>query len=286
MSARNGRTVRGFLSDSETGAITDSFAEQEHSDRHEVLGQVKGTVPEGATVRAVLTRLHERVLDEQVVGEAVVDEGGWYQVQYQRPAPQSESDSSLTVRLYAPNGELLGESVPVLSPPRRAQIHLRPTRIPAVPSEYALLEREISDGLESGMAGIEGADESVLEEVSAWLDVDSERLMLFQNARALESDTGLPAPMFYAMGRNGLGPSPDDLVDVPIHELRTTIEEAIADGIVDADQFTNLDSLVDQLAQQIIEYATRTDRQSVEPGLAEILSAADIPAETITRVLR
>jgi hypothetical protein len=136
------------------------------------------------------------------------------------------------------------------------------------------------------MAGIEGADETVLEEVSAWLDVDSERLMLFQSARALESDTGLPAPMFYAMGRNGLGPSLDDFVDVPIHELRTTIEEAIAEGIVDADQFSDLDSLVDQLAQQILEHATRADRPPAEPGLTEVLSAADIPTETIKQVLR
>ena len=122
MSPPNGRTVRGFLSE----AITETFDEQD-SNRLEVFGQVKGAVPEGATVRAVVTTLHERVLDEQVVGEASLDEGGWYQIQYQRPATHSESDTSLTVRLYSPNGELLGQSVPVLSPPQRAQIHLRPS---------------------------------------------------------------------------------------------------------------------------------------------------------------
>ena len=105
-------------------------------------------------------------------------------------------------------------------------------------------------------------------------------------ARALESDTGLPAPMFYAMGRSGLGPSLDELVDVPIHELRTSIDEAIAEGIVDADRFSTPDALVDRLAEQIVEHATRADRQPAEPGLTEILSAADIPAETIKRVLR
>ena len=281
MSPPNGRTVRGFLSE----AITETFDEQD-STRLEVTGQVKGAVPDGATVRAVVTTLHERVLDEQVVGEASLDEGGWYQMQYQRPATHSESDTSLTVRLYSPNGELLGESVPVLSPPQRAQIHLRPRRASAVPSEYTLLEREVADGLESGMTAIEGAAEAVLEEVSAWLDVDSERLALLQQARALESDTGLPAPMFYAMGRSGLGPSLDELVDVPIHELRTTIDEAIAEGIVDADRFSTPDALIDRLAEQIVEHATRADRQPAEPGLTEILSAADIPAETIKRVLR
>ena len=88
------------------------------------------------------------------------------------------------------------------------------------------------------------------------------------------------------MGRSGLGPSLDELVDVPIHELRTSIDEAIAEGIVDADRFSTPDALVDRLAEQIVEHATRADRQPAEPGLTEILSAADIPAETIERVLR
>ena len=49
---------------------------------------------------------------------------------------------------------------------------------------------------------------------------------------------------------------------------------------------SNPDALVDRLAEQIVEHATRADRQPAEPGLTEILSAADIPAETIKRVLR
>ena len=107
MSPPNGRTVRGFLSE----AITETFDEQD-SNRLEVFGQVKGAVPEGATVRAVVTTLHERVLDEQVVGEASLDEGGWYGFSTsarQRTANQTPASRS---GCTAPNGELLGQSVP------------------------------------------------------------------------------------------------------------------------------------------------------------------------------
>ena len=109
------------------------------------------------------------------------------------------------------------------------------------------------------MAGLDGAEDSVIDEVSEWLDVDPERLMLFQQARALESDTGLPAPLFYALGRSGTGPALEELLDVPMHELRTTVEEAVADGIVDAEPLGDLDSLVERLAHQVVDHATRAD---------------------------
>ncbi len=261
--------------------------EQEITDRCEVGGQVKGSLPEGATVRAVLSTLREGVLAEQVVAETIVSSDGWYRMSYECPARSTESsDTSLTVRLYAPSGELIAESTPVLSPARRTRVDLRPLRASPGPSEYALLERHIAAELETGAEALAGAEASVIEEVSDWLDVDSERLMLFQQARALESDTGLPASMFYALGRGGAGLTLEELVDVPIHGLRTAVEEAAADGIVDAELLENLDSHVEQLARHVVERATCPDRQPLQYGVAEILEAADIPPRTIAHVLR
>ena len=279
MSAPNGRAVRGLAADRGTGV--------ELSDDHEVVGQVKGRVPEGATARAVWRTLYEGIVDEKVVAETGVDAAGWYRIRYQPPAyDRDTSDSSLAIQLYGPEGRLLGESAPLLAPPRRATIHVRLTLTPALPSEYTTLEQEVAEGLSAGVSAIEGAEESVIEEVSAWLDVDSDQLALLQRARALEGETGLPAPLFYAMGRNGVGPALDDLVDVPIHELRTTIDEAVANGIVEADRLGDTDSLVEELAQRVVERAIGDDRAPQEAGLAEILAAADIPPETMKHVLR
>jgi hypothetical protein len=279
MSLSDGRAVRGSHSDRGTRA--------ELPDHYEVVGQVKGRFPEDATVRAVWRTLFEGVLDAQVVGETGVDAAGWFRIRYQPPvAGLGTSDSSLAIQLFGPEGQVLGESAPLLAPPPRARIHVRPTRTSALPSEYTLLEREVGEGLNAGVSAMVGAEESVIEEVSAWLDIDSDQLALLQRAHALESETGLPAPVFYVVGRSGVGPALEDLVDVPIHELRTTIDEAVADGIVEADRLGDVESLVGELAQRVVEQAIRTDREPQEPGLADILAAADIPPDTIARVLR
>ena len=244
-------------------------------------------MPEGATVRAVLTTLRDGVLSEQVVAEGSVNSAGWYRMAYERPARSTgSSGTSLSARLYALSGELIAESTPVLSPQRRTRVDLRPRRATTGPSEYALLDRRIADGLETGVAGLDGAEESVIEEVSDWLDVDAERLMMFQQARALENETGLPGPVFYALGRNGLGLDLEDLLDVPIHELRTAVEEAAADGIIDSAPLGNLDSLVEELAHQVVEHAIQPGRQPLGPGLGDVLVAADLPPDAIAHVLR
>ncbi len=114
---------------------------------------------------------------------------------------------------------MIAESTPVVSPARRTRVDLRPRRVSVGPSEYVLLERRITEQLETGVAGIDRVDASALEEVSGWIDVDAERLMMFQQAQALENETGLPGSVFYALGRTGTGIALDDLLDVPRRRL-------------------------------------------------------------------
>jgi hypothetical protein len=185
----------------------------------------------------------------------------------------------------AGSAEPLAQSTPVLSAPQRTRIDVRAPRIASVASEYTELERQIGEDLETGLGALEGADESVIDEVSNWLDIDPEQLMLFQEALALERDTGVPAPVFYALGRGGAMPTLDHLLEVPVHELRTTIEEAAADGVIDLERIGDLDAVVDRLAAQIVEHAMQPDR-GVRGQLGDVLAAAGIPAPTIAAVLR
>src|SRR5262245_25022046 len=252
----------------------------------EVVGQVKGPVQEGASVRAVLKTLRDRALVEEVVAEGAINSAGWYRMAYQRPRRSSDaSDTSLSVRLHAPDGELVVESVPLLSPPQPARVDLRPRRAARGPSEYTLLERRLAEALERGPSALDGAESTVVQEVADWIDVDVERLAMFQEARALERETGLPAPGFYALGRSGIDPS-FDLIDVPAAELRTTIVEAAADGIVDADALGDVDALVEQLARHALERSLRADAPRRFPGVLEVLEAADIPRDAIAHTLR
>ena len=63
----------------------------------------------------------------------------------------------------------LRSPLPSLSPPPRTRIDLRVPRVASTPSEYAELERQITEDLESGAGALEGADERVIGEVADWL---------------------------------------------------------------------------------------------------------------------
>jgi hypothetical protein len=254
---------------------------------HEIVGRIRGAIPEGSTVRAVVKSLRAGHIHEQVVAEGAVDATGWYRVRYDAASVSAEpGDTSLSVYMHAPGSvEPLAQSTPVLSAPQRTRIDVRAPRIASVPSEYVQLERQLAEDLERGIAALDDADESAIDEVSNWLDVDPEQLMLFQEARHLEQQTGVSAPVFYALGRSGTAPALDNLLDVPIHELRTTIEEAAADGVIDLESLGDVDTVVDRLAAQIVEHAMQPD-QSGRAGLGEVLAAAGIPSPTIAEVLR
>ena len=266
--------------------VTEAFVEGAPAEQHEVVGRIRGAIPEGSTVRAVARRLRAGHIHEQVVAEGSVDATGWYRLRYDAESASAEpGDTSLSVSLHAPGSdEPITQSTPVLSAPQRTRIDVRAPRSAGAPSEYAALERQIAEDLEGGVGAIEGADESVIDEVSNWLDVDPEQLTLFQEARHLEQQTGVPAPAFYALARGGIAPALDNLLDVPLHELRTTIEEAAADGAIDLESLGDVDTVVDRLAAQIVEHAIQPD-QPGRGNLGEVLAAAGIPPPTIAEVL-
>ena len=261
--------------------------EREELGGGEVSGRVRGPLPDRPSVHAVLTTLREGALAEEVVGEAPVDEAGEYRMSYPRPdlASAAGADVSLRVRVLDASGEPVAESAPLLAPTARERIDVRLPHAPAGPSEYAFFERQLAEGLTAGLASLEGADEEVLQEVAEWLEVDPAQLALFKQARALEGETALPGSAFYALGRGGLGLEAEDLVDVPVHELRTTVEEAVAAGVVDAEALGEMDALVERLARHVVDEAVRPGREARSPGLAEVLAAADLPPATIAGVL-
>ena len=257
------------------------------AEQYEVVGRIKGTFPEASRVRALVKDLRDGQIQQHVVAEGTVDAAGWYRLSYDvTRIADAPGDTSLSIHLHAPGQEEpIAQSMPVLSPPSRTRIDLRAPRLATLPSEYALLERQIAEDLDRGIDALDGAGESVIDEVSTWLDVDREQLLLFHDARSLEQQTGVPSPVFYALGRTGTAPSLDDLVDVPVSELHTTIVEAIADGLIDREPLGDLHDVVERLASQIVEHAVQSDDPD-RGGLVQVLAAADIPPAMISDTLR
>ena len=252
----------------------------------EIAGHVKGELPDRGQVQAVVKTLRRRTLDEAIVAHAPVDPDGRYRLTFEAPDRGGETDASVTVRLLSGDGEPIAESTPRLLRQRHLRIDVRAPRRGNGPSEFALVAERIAEGLDSGAEGLDGAEDEVIREVSDWLDVDAERLALYQEARALEAKTGVPAAAYYALGRTGTGPAPDRLVDASIAELRTTLEEAVAEGLVDRDTLGDLDPLVARIADQVVTQTAHSTDDAREPGLVDVLAAAGIPADTIAQILR
>src|SRR5262245_28042773 len=95
MALPDGATLRGFPADAGTGAGVAGAA----SDQYDIVGSVRGSLPDGAAVHAVLKTLRNGTLEEEVAAEAPVDAAGSYRLVFERPAGTLEtSDTSLTVR--------------------------------------------------------------------------------------------------------------------------------------------------------------------------------------------
>jgi hypothetical protein len=253
----------------------------------EVRGRVEGTVPPGATVEAVLRTVAGGTLDERVVARGALDDAGRYRLRYERAAAAAPAVTSLAVRLRTAAGAALAESVAVLSPAASARIDLRAPRGARAIPEQAAVERRLASALDGGVETLDGLEPRAVAELAEWLDLEPDRLAALQRARALAAEIGVPVAVPYALGRAGVPLELAALAEVPAHALRTTVEEAVASGIVDGGVLDALDSALDALHARAVDAALLPgDAEDAEPGLAEILAAAELPAERVRDVLR
>jgi hypothetical protein len=252
----------------------------------EVCGRVLRPVPDGSTVEVVLRSLTGGGLIDETAAETMVNRAGWYRLAYAPATGSDSADVSLVVRLRGPDGAPIVESDPLLSPPGRARVDLRPPAGTGQISEYLQLQRRVGAELQAGVAGLDALAPEVVEEVASWLHLETDRLLLLQQARLLEAENGLPGALFYGLGRCGLPLALEDLAEVPLAQLRTTVEEAVAGGITCREILPGLEATLDRLGERVVDRLLEPGRQAVRPGLAEVLAAAELPSDATRRLLR
>jgi hypothetical protein len=259
-------------------------------ERHEVHGRVWGPIIGGANIRGVLYALRsdgsEHRIEQEIAGETPVDKSGLFHLQYNPSAHNSTASvTSLELQLRGPEDELLVESAPVDITRQHIRVDLRMPGGDRGPSEYELLEDRFHSEIEAGSAILDGLSPDALFELADEIDVEPERLALLQRVRALEAETGLPAPIFYALGSNGLSVELVDLIDVPQSELRATINAAIDDEIISETMTQDVDTLLAQLSESVVEQVLEADQSSMGTGFGEILASADLPREVVREML-
>ena len=240
----------------------------------EIRGKVRGSFPEGASVRATLGVLDAGGVRSHVAAQAPVSRSGRFVLLYERSA--AAADAALTVQLVGPDAVTLAVSQPVLSAPAQLRIDLHPRRSRG-PSEYTLLQQHVGLELGGGLEAVQALRAEALVEVAAWLRIEPERLTLLVAALRLEAETRVPAPAYYGLGRSGLPLALEELYDVSEEELSTTLAEAVASGWIEP--LEDLDGVVGRLSQQLVEHALQPRAGAATPGLGAALGAAPLPVE-------
>ncbi|MDJ0721344.1 MAG: hypothetical protein QNJ04_06930, partial [Desulfobacterales bacterium] len=265
-------------------------ADPDH-DPHEVHGRVWGPVVEGTKVRGVLNTLRRDDagygIEQASVGETPVDKRGAFNLAYNPSIRQpAAAETRLELQLRGPEDELLVASEPVDMTRQRARIDLQMPGSQGAPSEYELLADRLHGEIEAGPAILDGLSPEALFELADEIDVEPDRLELLQRARGLKHETGLPAAMFYALGRNGMSIELEDLIDVPREELRATIIAAADDMIVNESMVPDLEALLAELAERVRDRVLEADPSTMGTGLGEIMASADLPRDTVRAILQ
>ena len=257
--------------------------------RHEVYGRVRGPLVVGAKIRAVVYSLSgdssEQEIKQEIVGETPVDESGGYRLEYDLPQDATAAVTSLQVQLLGPDDRLLVESDPLDILRHRLRVDLRISGGVNGPCEYELIEDRLYREREAGPAVLDGLSSDALFELADAIDVEPERLALLQRVRALEVETGVSGPIFYALGRNGLSIELEDLIDVPLSELRATIVASVDDQIVDETTLQGIAGRLARLSELVLDRVLEADQPSIIAGLGEILASADVPRDVLRKVL-
>ncbi len=270
-------SVEGFVADAETGtALAELRVEIWPTGREASEPWAVASSDEHGGFTFALPVEHSPDLDDDALVEVelrVIDRGRVQvrQVRALRPFERSE-----VVVIEVPS--------PVAMPPRGLELEAEldtPSEAGSL-SEYAAVQELVGAEIET----VDELEDEAIDELARGVGVDAERVALLYRAQQLEAQTGLPGALFYALGRGRLPIEPHELVDLPVAELRVTIEEAVADGTVGADLLEDLDAVLEQLSLRGIDTLLEGGASLLGGGLATILASADLPTETMRHVLR
>ncbi|MDX2019474.1 MAG: neuraminidase-like domain-containing protein [Deltaproteobacteria bacterium] len=255
-----------------------SLVDDSRSQRR-VQGQVIGSLPPGAEAHIFIRTLRDGHIEERLVATAGISGEGDFSAPYDIPTDGSR-DWALQVKVIDEAGALVCASPPVFGPDTNAFVNLRvPHGSERRACELTQIEQRLEEQLKDGLAAITQCQPEQLEELAQWLGVPAPRLHLLQQACALQDQTHAPRALFFALGHARSTISLADIQSASARDLRTAVQEAVADHIVDESVLSGLDQ---HLARLIDLYlATEAER----PPLWTMLEAADLPEETIKHVL-
>jgi Tc toxin complex TcA C-terminal TcB-binding domain/Neuraminidase-like domain/Salmonella virulence plasmid 28.1kDa A protein/Putative peptidoglycan binding domain len=201
------------------------------------------------TVRAFAVTLG----NERLLGSATTDVDGGYMIRY----PVSDESIDLLVRVFrsATIRTPLITSPLVLDASREETLNLAPDRnVFHARSEFD----DVADALDSVLEGREPpspTDARSIILLSRATGVSSVQVGHLLNARRMADDTGIGAPVFYALFHGGLPSELSRIADESDPTHRALLERAINSNIIDRRGVEDIDRVIAALHDAIVEGA-------------------------------
>ena len=211
---------------------------------------VRGSIQNALNAR---TRIVVRAFDrdmrrEELLGEAVVNTKGFYEIGYDqsqfRRAEKQRAD--LIVRAYGPDGSQLAVSGPIFNAEQVAVVDLTIDEVLlGVPSEYERNEAELAPLVEDVQHAELTDDDIAFLHGEAGIPV--EQLTFLRLADGWGTKVDLPGAAFYGLLRHGLPATFECLIATPGALVRSTLKQAIAAGTIPSELSQSLERLVQQI---------------------------------------
>jgi len=224
------------LVDARTALLINRAVEALHPQPGPSLLLVNGTITDQNTqgVSGVIVKVFERGMrSEELLGEAQTDTSGHYQVTYAagqiHHAEQGPPD--LMIRVFSPEGRVLGASPTLFDAPPVAVIDLEISTAPhGQLSEWEETFGEITPLLE-GVALADLTDDD-LAFLFGETRIDPQHLEFVRQSARLSQQTQIPPEAFYGWAREDLPLNLAQLIALPDATLQATLSQAIDANIV------------------------------------------------------
>jgi len=255
----------------------------------EPVNVVKGRVAQvdgKPIVKAMVLAEDRDVRSEQLLGRAVTDNDGRYEISYTSAqfARAEKNSADLVVSAYQDE-----KAIAANQPMASSAIIFNAQAVETVdlvvgdavlrgPSEYEQIEAELEPLLEAVPPAPNVQVETLTDEEIAFLagetGLDLQHISFFAAAAKLRTETGLAAEIFYGFAREKLPTTLNLLLAQSTDTQRRALEAAISENIIPASVGSTIDSVLDSLKKLIAQQAFAKPSEPGKTSLGALIGTA------------
>lgn len=234
----------------------------------------------------VVKAFNKRLRTEDLLGEKVTDNDGYYKIEYYPPSSLTTEQEGidLIVRAFDQAGQEIAASPIIFNAGEEEKVNLVIGGKEYIgPSEYKKFLSTIEPLLQ-GIAIINLSEEEV-SYVSGKTGISREYIDFLVEAAKLSLKTGLPPEVFYAFFRQDLPTSLSGLLDQNIQLLRMALETAVHRNIIGLKHGELIDTYIKRIEELIIEKSFVEPEGAGRTSLGVLLKTTSLPENLQKKVV-